>query len=103
MLGNCFGSVSTQMCLLIKEERLTAKHIRVGIVSNGVQMWRDFRTFLATVHHDYLHRIDGQTFERVDDDAEKTRIGLNFFLCKIYRSIDLSLLFIFYSVISWNL
>ena len=55
---------------------LTSKHIRIGVVRDGVEMGRHLRAFLPTIGENHFHRVDGQAFVRVDHHAEETRIRL---------------------------
>jgi len=44
--------------MVVYNKILTTKHVRISIVSNGIQMRCNFSAFLATIHENYLHCID---------------------------------------------
>lgn len=56
--------------------RLTAQHIIVGVVSDGVDMGRGLIAPLAFVGSDHIRRIDGEILIWVDCHTEQPRVGL---------------------------
>lgn len=55
---------------------LTLHHVSVGVVSDGVDMWGDFMTFLPFVHVNDLLRVDGQHLIGIHHHAEQARVRL---------------------------
>lgn len=56
--------------------RLTAQHVIVGIVCDGIDMGWGLATALALVSSDHRGSVDGQPLIRVHGDTEQTRVGL---------------------------
>lgn len=55
---------------------LTAQHVVVGVVCDGVDVRRRLRAPLAFVGGDHGSRVDGQPLVGVDRHAEEARVGL---------------------------
>ena len=54
-----FRTIAFLINIVVYSMILTTKHIRIRIVSNGIQMWCDFSAFLTTIQKNYLHCING--------------------------------------------
>lgn len=54
----------------------TAQHVVVGVVSDGVDVWRCLGAPLPLVGRHHGRSVDRQPFVGVDGDAEEPRIGL---------------------------
>lgn len=52
-------------------------HITIGFIGDGEKMRWHFVTSFADVHFTHAFGVNGQAFVRIDDDAEKSRVGLN--------------------------
>lgn len=52
------------------------QHVDVGTIRDGEKMGWDFITALATVHFSDAVGIQGPSLVRIDDDTEKSRVGL---------------------------
>lgn len=55
---------------------VTLHHVPVGVVCDGVDVWRHLVTFLALVHVDDLFRVDGQHLVGVHHHTEQTGVRL---------------------------
>lgn len=55
---------------------LTAQHVVVGVVCDGVDVRRRLRAPLALVGGDHGGRVDGQPLVGVDGHTEEARVGL---------------------------
>jgi len=53
------------------------QHVTVGSLSDGPQMRRNFISPLAKVKLDYSGGVDWKPFVRVDNNTEKTRVGVD--------------------------
>ena len=64
--------------LVINQVGLTDEHAAVGVVGDGEEMRRHLGTPLAAVLGDHVRAVDRQATVRVDDDAEQTRVRLQY-------------------------
>lgn len=55
---------------------LTLKHVPVGIVSNGVDVWGHLCPSPSLIHVHHLGRVDGEPPVRVHCHAEEPGVGL---------------------------
>lgn len=66
----------TSVCPLRFPTR-TLQHAPIGSLRDGIDVGWHLVALLAPVHFHDLLRVDGQVLVRVDDHAEKPRIGLS--------------------------
>ena len=57
-------------------QTLTLHHVPVGVVCDGVDVWRHLVAFLALIHLDDLFGVDGQHLVGIHHHAEQTRVRL---------------------------
>lgn len=56
---------------------LTCKHVNVGAVRNGENMGWNFIPPLASVQLSATVGVHGESFVRIDSNAEQSGVGLN--------------------------
>lgn len=73
---NVMRIITTRLVLLKCTGTLTAQHVVICIVCDGVDMWGRLRAPFAFVGRDHGRRVDWQPFIRIDGHTEKAGVGL---------------------------